>query len=115
MQSTATGIIPDFGGTGDGPGGGSSGTIAGLNLQLMGYTGRFEANAGIGVGIPATSSGGEPTGAVTDIASELLLHLGSGPLSLLLTGRLFVQDWTRRIMLADNALLFGGLGLRYGF
>jgi hypothetical protein len=84
----------------------------GINLQLMGYVGRFHANIGAGI---ANLAGGYLDGVATGVSSEFLLSPGSGHFGLLLTGRLFVKEWNRWILLADNAFLYGGLGVRYDF
>ncbi len=80
----------------------------------MGYIDRFRVNIGAGVAALG-GEGDKASGAVTTLSSELLLGVGSGHVALLLTGRLFVKDWGRWIMLTDNAFLYGGIGFRYEF
>lgn len=104
VQSIAT-----FGGHSSGS---ETSSMIGSNLQLGAYVGNFEVNVGAGIGSIGSSSA---TGPATDISVELLFRFGNGPLALILLGRIFVMDWDREYYYTDNALGYGGLGLRYQF
>ena len=104
VQSIAT-----FGGHSSGS---ATSSMIGSNLQIGAYVGNFEVNIGAGVGSIGSSW---VTGPATDISAELLFRFGNGPLTLILLGRIFVMDWDREYYYSDNALGYGGLGLRHQF
>lgn len=92
--------------------GGSESVAAGINLQVGGYFGNFAGTLGVGFGIIGGELTRDIAGGVTDVSAEFLL--GSGPgLGAVLTGRLFVKDWSRYLLLTSNASGYGGIGVRY--
>lgn len=92
--------------------GSQTSSMIGSNLQLGAYLGNFEANIGAGIGVVG---GASVAGPATDLSAELLFRFGEGPLTLTLLGRIFVKDWDRSYYYTDNALGYGGLGLRFQF
>jgi hypothetical protein len=92
--------------------GGTAAASIGVNLQVGGYVGNFAANFGAGVGMIGSETNEEMTGGVTGVSGEF--QLGSRPgFAMVLTGRLFVKDWSRYLLLTDNAAGYGGIGVRH--